>query len=92
MEVEVLILANGTMLPGRTQDINELGVALITPVELNVGTQVELQIGLPAGTRTVRAIVRHRNVYLHGFEFAQPLIGIFSNDVVAGDLNRDQGN
>jgi hypothetical protein len=37
-------------------------------------------------------IVRHRNVYRHGFEFAQPLVGIFRKDAVTGDLYLEQGN
>ncbi len=75
LEVEVLIVTNGAMLPGRTQDISESEMAAIIPVELHEGAEVELQIKLPSGTKTVRAIVRHRNVYRHGFEFAQPLVG-----------------
>ena len=74
LEVEVLIVTNGAMLPGRTQDISESGMAAIIPVELHEGAEVELQIKLPAGTQTVRAIVRNRNVYRHGFEF-RPLPG-----------------
>jgi hypothetical protein len=76
LEVEVLIVANGAMLPGRTQDISKSGLSAIIPVELNVGDEVELQIKLPAGTHSVRAIVRHKNVYRHGLEFVQPLVGI----------------
>jgi hypothetical protein len=41
------------------------------------GREVELQIRLPRAAETTRAIVRHRNVYRHGFEFVQPLHGIF---------------
>ena len=80
------------MLPGRTRDISESGMAAIIPVELHVGAEVELQIRLPAGTQAVRAVVRHKNVYRHGFEFAQPLVGIFRDDAFPGDLNLDQGN
>jgi hypothetical protein len=36
-----------------------------------------LQIRLPRAAETTRAIVRNRNVYRHGFEFVQPLHGIF---------------
>ena len=93
LEVEVLVVANGTMIPGQTQDISESGVAVIIPVELHVGAEVELQIKLPTGTQTVRAVVRHRNVYRHGFEFVHSLAGLFrENDAVPGDLNLDQGN
>lgn len=69
MEVEVLVVTNGAMLPGLTQDVSDAGVAAILPVELHVGAEVELQIKLPSGTQNVRAVVRHRNVYRHGFEF-----------------------
>ena len=67
LEVEVLVATNGAMLPGRTQDIWESGMAAISPVELHEGAEVALQIKLPSGTQGVRAIVRHRNVYRHGF-------------------------
>src|SRR5579859_7566989 len=91
LEVDVLIITNGAMLPGRTQDISESGVAAIIPVELHEGAEVELQIKLPAGTQTVRAIVRNHNVYRHGFEFAQPLVGIFRRDAATDDLYLEQG-
>lgn len=52
-----------------------------------MGAEVELQIKLPAGTQTVRAVVRHKNVYRHGFEFVRSLVGIFRSDAVPGDLN-----
>jgi len=86
LEVEVLVVTNGAMLPGRTQDISESGMAAILPVELHEGAEVELQIKLPSGTQTVHAIVRNRNVYRHGFEFAQPLVGIVRKDAATGDL------
>lgn len=91
LEVEVLVVTNGAMLPGRTQDISESGMAAIIPVELHEA-QVELQIKLPSGTQTVHAVVRQHNVYRHGFEFAQPLVGIFGSDAVAGDLGMKRGN
>ncbi len=88
LEVDVLVVTNGAMLPGLTQDISEAGMAAILPVELHVGAEVELQIKLPAGTKSVRAIMRHRNVYRHGFEFVEPLVGISKNDAVPGDLDQ----
>src|ERR1700674_4306081 len=48
------------------------------------GQEVELQIRLPSATQTIRAIVRHRNVFRHGFEFVQPLHGIVRNEAVTG--------
>lgn len=91
LEVEVLVVTSGAMLPGLTQDISEAGMAAILPVELHLGAEVELQIKLPAGTETVHAIVRHRNVYRHGFEFAQPLAVLFKNDAVPSALDLDHG-
>jgi PilZ domain len=77
MEVEVVVRTDNELLPGRTHDISESGMSAILPVELREGQEVELQIRLPSGTQTARALVRHRNVFRHGFEFVQPLQGIF---------------
>jgi hypothetical protein len=77
LEIEVIVRTDSALLPGRTQDISESGMSGILPVELREGQEVELQIKLPSSTQTVRAIVRHRNVFRHGFEFLQPLHGIF---------------
>ena len=90
--VEVLIVANGAILPGQTQDISESGVSVIIPVELQVGAEVELQIKFPAGTQAIHAVVRHRNVYRHGFEFAQPLVGPLTNDTLTSNLYLKQGD
>jgi len=76
MEVEVIVRTDSAMLPGRTQDISESGISAILPVELREGEEVELQIRFPLATETIRAVVRHRNVFRHGFEFVQPLHGI----------------
>jgi PilZ domain-containing protein len=76
------------MLPGRTQDISEAGMAAIVPVELHEGAEVVLQIKLPTGTQTVRAVVRHRNVYRHGFEFAQPLHEFMGSEPGDGSYSR----
>ena len=76
MEVEVIVRTDSAMLPGRTQDVSESGISAILPVELREGEEVELQIRFPLATETIRAVVRHRNVFRHGFEFVQPLHGI----------------
>jgi hypothetical protein len=73
LNVDVIVRTDSALLPGRTQDISECGMSAILPVELREGQEVELQIRLPSGTQTIRAIVRHRNVFRHGFEFVQPL-------------------
>ena len=84
LNVDVIVRTDSALLPGRTQDISEYGMSAILPVELRDGQEVELQIRLPSATQTVRAIVRHRNVFLHGFEFVQPLHGIVRNEAVTG--------
>jgi PilZ domain len=75
MEVEVIVRTDSALLPGRTHDISESGMAAILPVELREGQEVELQIRLRSGTQIIRAIVRYRNVFHHGFEFVRPLHG-----------------
>jgi len=86
LEVEVIVRTGSALLPGRTHDISESGMSAVLPVELGEGQEVELQIRFPKATANTRAIVRHRNVYRHGFEFEQPLRGIFGNDVMADGL------
>lgn len=80
LEVEVTVRTEHALIPGRSQEISEYGMSAIVPVELREGERVELQIKLPRGTVTTRAIVRHRNVFRHGFEFEQPLQGIVANE------------
>jgi hypothetical protein len=87
MEVEVIVRTDSALLPGRTHDISEFGMSAILPVELREGQEVELQIRFPQANANTRAIVRHRNVFSHGFEFVQPLPGIFRNDVIADGLD-----
>jgi hypothetical protein len=87
MEVEVIVRTDSELLPGRTHDISEFGMSAILPVELREGQEVELQIRFPQADANTRAIVRHRNVFSHGFEFVQPLPGIFRNDVIADGLD-----
>ncbi len=84
LKVDVIVRTDSAMLPGRTQDISECVMSAILPVELREGQEVELQIRLPSGTHTIRAIVRHRNVFRHGFEFVEPLHGIVRNEAVTG--------
>jgi hypothetical protein len=82
MEVEVVVRTKGELLPGRSQDISESGMSAILPAQLREGEEVELQIRLPGRTETIRAIVRHRNVFRHGFEFVQSLHAIFGDQVM----------
>src|SRR5579864_8479081 len=82
LEVEVTVCTDSGLFPGRTHDISESGMSAILPAELREGQEVELQIRLPGSTETIRAIVRHRNVFRHGFEFVQPLHAILWNEAV----------
>jgi hypothetical protein len=82
LEVEVTVRTDSGLFPGRTHDISESGMSAILPAELREGQEVELQIRLPGSTETIRAIVRHRNVFRHGFEFVQPLHAILWNEAV----------
>jgi hypothetical protein len=87
MEVEVIVRTGSALLPGRTHDISESGMSAVLSVELHEGQEVEVQIRFPKAAANTRAIVRHRNVFSHGFEFVQPLHGIFRNDVIADGLD-----
>ena len=73
LEAELTVRSKKGLIPGRTLEISEFGMSAILPVELLVGETVELKIKLPLNPATVRAIVRNRNVFRHGFEFAHPL-------------------
>lgn len=73
LEVEVTVRTDSDLVPGRSQDISVSGMSAILAIELREGQEVELQIRFPNATETIRAIVRYRNVFRHGFEFVRPL-------------------
>jgi hypothetical protein len=73
LEADVTIRAEGKLVLGRAQDISESGMAVMLPVELPIGTAVEVEIRLPRVPVTTRAIVRNRDVFRHGLEFVQSL-------------------
>jgi len=55
---------------GRCTEISEGGLGAVTTAELAAGEIVSLEVPLPErGTLEVRAVVRHRMGFLHGFEF-----------------------
>ena len=80
VEAAVTVRSERGLVPGRTLEVSESGMSAILPVELHVGETVELEIKLPPNTATARAIVRNRNVFRHGFEFAQPLRETIGNE------------
>ena len=45
-------------------------MSAILPIEVPVGETVDLRINLPLGSVDQRAVVRNRNAFRHGFEFA----------------------
>jgi hypothetical protein len=58
------------MVQGTTSDLGESGFAATLDAELPVGELVRAEIHLPFGTRVMTAIVRNRNEFRYGFEFA----------------------
>src|ERR1019366_10113025 len=80
VEAAVTVRSESGLVPGRTLEVSESGMSAILSVELHVGETVELEIKLPPNTATARAIVRNRNVFRHGFEFAQPLRETIGNE------------
>jgi len=71
--VEVMIHSPSLgSLSGKTLDISERGFSATLPVELRCGEIVELNLKLRIGLVNVRAVVRDRNAFRHGFQFVQP--------------------
>jgi hypothetical protein len=85
LETEVTVFSEIGLLPGRTLDVSESGVSAILPGELQIGEIVELKIKLPIAVATVRAVVRNRNVYRHGFEFLHPMHDVVRREAAAAD-------
>lgn len=55
---------------GRCTEISESGLGAVTSAELTNGEIVSLELPLPGGEdMDLRAVVRHRMGFLHGFEF-----------------------
>ena len=72
--LEVDIVVHSKMagpVPGRTLEISESGISAILAVELSIGEAVELEVNLPLERLNVKAVVRNKNIFRHGFEFAR---------------------
>ena len=55
---------------GRCTEIAESGLGAVVTAELAAGEMVALELSLPGGPDLVlRAVIRHRMGFLHGFEF-----------------------
>ena len=95
LEVDVLVLTNGAVLPGLTQDISESGAAAILPIEPHVGAEVELQIKLPSGTQALRASTPPCDTVMSivmALSSCSRWSGFFRKDAGTGDLYLEQGN
>jgi hypothetical protein len=59
---------------GRCTEIAESGLGAVVSAELLPGEMVALEFSIPDGSELVlRAVVRHRMGFLHGFEFVGAL-------------------
>lgn len=59
---------------GRCTEISDSGLGAVTSAELTAGEIVSLELPLPGGDlMDLRAVVRHRMGFLHGFEFVRLL-------------------
>ena len=68
LEIDVNIYSQKAgLVPGRTVDISESGIAAVLPVELPIGEVVRLEIRARLDPVTVGAVVRNRNVFRYGF-------------------------
>ena len=71
MEADITINSRTCgVLKGRTVDISESGIAAMLMIEAPLGEMVELNFALPSGPMTILAMVRQRNAFRYGFEFA----------------------
>jgi hypothetical protein len=76
LEIDVNVYSQKAgLVPGRTVDISESGIAAMLPVELPIGEVVRLEIRARLDPVTVGAVVRNRNVFRYGFEFDLPDAG-----------------
>jgi hypothetical protein len=71
LEVDVTVRSPTLgLIPGMSIEMSESGMSAVLPVEVPVGEIVNLSISLPLGPVEQRAVVRNRNAFRHGFEFA----------------------
>jgi c-di-GMP-binding flagellar brake protein YcgR len=72
IEVDIAVHSrtSGT-LKGHTVDISESGLSAILKIEVPPGELVELEFTLPYGPVTIYALVRQRNAFRYGFQFAE---------------------
>jgi hypothetical protein len=71
VDLKIRSLSMGSV-SGKTLEISERGFSATLPVELPIGEIVDLYIRLRIGNVSVRATVRDRNAFRHGFQFIEP--------------------
>jgi len=59
------------LIRGHTVDLSESGISAMFKIEVPMGEMVRLEFTLPPGAVEVYAIVRQRNAFRYGFEFAE---------------------
>jgi hypothetical protein len=80
LEVAITIHSKtGGVVKGHTVDISESGLSAMLGLELPVGELVEVDFTLPFGRVTMYAVVRQRNAFRYGFQFAE---SNFIDDVI----------
>jgi PilZ domain-containing protein len=73
LDVDIAIQArDGELLQGRTVDISESGIAAILKIEVAVGLVVQLDFSFPFHHVSLLAVVKQRNAFRYGFQFADP--------------------
>jgi hypothetical protein len=76
LEVDVNIYSQTAgLIPARTLDVSESGISALLRVELPLGEIVRMEIRSRRDPVIVEAVLRNRNAFRHGFEFAQPGTG-----------------
>jgi hypothetical protein len=58
-------------LKGQTVDISESGISALLRIEVPLGEIVDLDFTLPFGRVQIYAMVRQRNAFRYGFQFAE---------------------
>jgi hypothetical protein len=59
------------ILHGEAVDLSESGIAVILRIEVPLNELVELEFTLPFGAVKIYAVVRQRNAFRYGFQFAE---------------------
>jgi len=71
LEVDVTVRSPTLgLIPGVSIDMSESRMSATLPVEVPVGQPMDLRINLPLGPVDRRAVVRNRDAFRHGCEFA----------------------